>query len=228
MRQWMNVRAARKPAERDEADGEHRRRWEDLIEVVEVLLLAVVTIATAWSGYQAAQWNAEQALLYGQASRDRFQADAAATLGGQLLVSDAATFTAWLEAHAAGDEELEGLFVRRFTPEYRLAFDAWLETDPFNDPEAPPGPAHMPEYHNPQVDEAARLNAGASDLFDEGTEARETANLYVRDTVLFASVLFLVAIAQRFKVRNVRIGANALAFALLAYTVFAVSTLPRI
>jgi hypothetical protein len=44
--------------------------------------------------------------------------------------------------------------------------------------------------------EADRLNAEASRMFDEGTAARETADKYVRDTVLFASVLFLVAIAN--------------------------------
>lgn len=37
---------------------------------------------------------------------------------------------------------------------------------------------------------------------NDGTAARDTAERYLRDTVLFASVLFLVAIAQRFKVRS--------------------------
>jgi len=46
--------------------------------------------------------------------------------------------------------------------------------------------------------------------------------------VLFASVLFLVAIAQRFRLRGVRIGANALALALLIYTAYGVGSLPRI
>jgi hypothetical protein len=46
--------------------------------------------------------------------------------------------------------------------------------------------------------------------------------------VLFASVLFLVAIAQRFRERGVRIAANALAFGLLAYTPYGVGSLPRI
>jgi hypothetical protein len=50
----------------------------------------------------------------------------------------------------------------------------------------------------------------------------------VRDTVLFAAVLFLVAIAQRFKIRNIRYAANALAFALLVYTTVSVVQLPRI
>jgi hypothetical protein len=46
--------------------------------------------------------------------------------------------------------------------------------------------------------------------------------------VLFALVLFLVAMGQRFQARGVRIGANAVAFGLLAYGLYAVSTLPRL
>lgn len=43
-----------------------------------------------------------------------------------------------------------------------------------------------------------------------GTDARETANKYVRQRVLFTSVLFIVAVAQRFRSRGVRVGANTL------------------
>jgi hypothetical protein len=78
------------------------------------------------------------------------------------------------------------------------------------------------------MEEAKRLNAQASAAFAEGIAARETANRYLRNAVLFASVLLLVEIGQRFKVRGVRIGANALALGLLAYTVIAVLTLPRL
>ena len=85
----------------------------------------------------------------------------------------------------------------------------------------------MPEYRNRQLEEARRLNDQASAAFTEGTEARETADTYVRVTVLFALVLFLVAVGQRFRVRIVRIGVNALAFGLLAYGLYSVSTLPR-
>jgi hypothetical protein len=57
-----------------------------------------------------------------------------------------------------------------------------------------------PGYSNPSMEEAKRLNAQASAAFAEGTAARETANWYLRNAVLFASVLLLVGIAQRFKV----------------------------
>jgi hypothetical protein len=137
-------------------------------------------------------------------------------------------FNAWLQARAAGNARLEAAFVRRFSPEYRRAFEAWLKTDPFTDPAAPAGPGHMPQYRNPRLEEAQRLNARASATFDEGTEARETADRYVRVTVLFALVLFLVAVGQRFRVRGVRLGAMAVAVGLLVYGLYTVSTLPRL
>jgi hypothetical protein len=62
---------------------------------------------------------------------------------------------------------------------------------------------------------------------DRGTAAGDTADRFVRDTVLFASVLFLVAIAQRFKLRSVRVATTAIAIGVAAYTTFAMLALPR-
>jgi hypothetical protein len=187
-----------------------------------------VTIATAWSGFQAAKWEGQQSRLYGEASRDRFQASDAANLGGQLLLSDVTLFSGWLQARSAGDIQLQALYIRRFSPGYRDAFNAWLATDPFNNPQAPPGPSAMPQYHNLAAEQAKQLNDQASATFDQGTDALETAEEYVRDTVLFASVLFLVAIAQRFETRPVRIGANVVAFAVLIFVLVSLVVLPRL
>ena len=207
---------------------EAQTRREKVLEIAEVAVLAIVAIATAYSGFQGTKWGGEQARLYGLASTTRFEADAASTLGGQQLVADASFFTAWLQAHAAGDAKLESMLVARFTPEYADAFQEWLATDPFTNPDAPAGPGYMPGFANPSMTKAAQLNDQASVYFAAGTTARETANKYVRQTVMFASVLFLVAIAQRFRLRGVGIAANALAFALLLYTLYGVERLPRI
>ena len=196
-------------------------------EIVEVVILALVAIATAWSGYQATQWGGRQATLYGQASSTRFAADASSTRGGQILVADATFFTAWLQARSAGDAALEADLVQRFSAEYRTAFHAWLATHPFTDRAAPAGPGYMPGFSQPDLVQADQLNAQASELFAEGTSARETANKYVRDTVLFASVLFLAGLAQRFKDRRVKTAAIAVAFTLLAFTLVTIVTLPR-
>jgi len=190
--------------------------WEELIEIIEVIVLALVTMATAWSGYQAAKWDGQQSLLYGTASADRFQADAAAAAGGQML-----------QATSAHDSTLAALYVRRFTPDYRTAFRDWLTTDPLTNPNAPAGPAYMPHYRNPDLAAAAQLNNRAAAAFARGTTARDNADSYVRDTVLFAAVLFLVAIAQRFKLRNIRAATTTVAFALLIYTAVSVTQLPR-
>ena len=226
MPESANVEVAHNLTEAGEG-GESSRRVE-ILEIVEVLILAIVAISTAWSGYQAAQWDGRQAVLYGTASRDRFEADAASTLGGQQLAADAAMFTAWLQANQSGNTQLQAILVRRFTPDYRSAFEDWLKTSPLTNPNAPPGPGYMPQFRNPSLEQAKRLNAQASATFDRGTEARDTADQYVRNTVLLASVLFLIAIAQRLKVRAVRIGASAVGWLLLAYTLFSLITLPRI
>ena len=226
MSEGMSVEVAHKPSEPDEVETA-KTRWEVVVEIVEVIVLAIVTIATAWSGYQATRWDGRQSVLYGQASSLRLQANAASTLGGQKLSADASMFTAYVQARSAGDQQLQDSYVRRFSPEYRTAFLAWLTLDPFTNPAAPPGPGYMPEYHNPDFATAAQLNQRASAMFNQGTQARESADQYVRDTVLFASVLFLVAIAQRFRLRGVRFATTTLAFVLLAYTTYAVVSLPR-
>jgi hypothetical protein len=223
----MNVEIAHQLTEHD-APGRRHERWHELLEIVEVSLLAVVAVATAWSGLQAARWDGRQALRYGESSRLRFEADAASTRGGQELVADSAGFNTWLQAESAGNTKLMEEIERRFTPDYRSAFDAWLQTDPFTNNQSPPGPAYMPGYANPKMEEAAHLDTEASHKFDEGTEARETGEKYVRNTVLFASVLFLVALAQRQKARGSRLAANGIAVCLLAFTLISTVTLPRL
>jgi hypothetical protein len=204
------------------------QRWETVVEVVEVVVLAIVAVATAWSGYQAAKWDGRQSLLYGRAFTLRFQADTASTFGSQRLAADAALFTAWLQARAANDALLQAQYVNRFSSDFKTGFTAWLATDPFTNPNAPSGPAAMPQYQNPYITQATRLNNQASTTFDHGTGARDSSDKYVRYTVLLASVLFLIALAQRLRVRSARIGLNAVAFGLLIFVGAEVLALPRL
>jgi hypothetical protein len=199
-----------------------------LIQIVEVVVLSVVAIVTAWSGYQGTKWGGHQSMLYAQASSIRLQADELGTRAGQILVADATIFTAWLQAHHDGDRPLQTELERRFSPPYATAFQDWLGTHPFTDPDAPAGPAAMPGFTTPELTEAAQMNAQAGALLAEGSDARDTANEYIRATVLFASVLLLVGIAQRFSVHGVRVAANVVAVTLLAYALWSVVRLPRI
>jgi hypothetical protein len=226
MAENMNLEVAHKLSEHEPTVRENRR-WEEAIEILGILLLAVAAVATAWGSYQAAKGDGRQSVLYAEAGVDRVMATTVAIAGEQRLGADASTFNEWLQAKRANDRVLQAMLVRRFSPEYRTAFAAWLKTAPFTTPSAPPGPGYMPEYHNPLLEQAVHLNEEAAATEKEGTHARETAEKYIGATVLFALVLFLVAVSQRFRILGVRIGAIALAVGLLGYALYEVATLPR-
>jgi hypothetical protein len=206
-----------------------RRRRTELVEIVEVILLAMVAVATAWTGYQAARWDGHEALLYQTSSRLRNEANAANTTGGQQRLLDTSTFNTWIAVRQSGDRKLADLYVRRFSPEYRVAFDAWLKTDPFNNiRNAPPGPIFMPQYHNSELERSDRLNEAADVAFVRATHAREISDDYIRQTLLFATVLFLVAIGQRFTSDRVRLASTVLAGVLMLMAILGVIGLPRL
>ena len=198
-----------------------------MLEIAEAIVLAIVAVATAWSGYQAALWTGHQAQLYGEANKLRVQAEGAVTYANQERLYNASTVIEWLKAQAHGDKKLADLFERRFLPEFRPAFEAWRKTDPLNNSNAPAGPQLMAEYRSSRAEEASQLNEKATAVFDEGTRARQYSDEYVRATVTLATVLLLTAISQRFKSSRVRIGLAVVAAILLCFPVHHILTLPR-
>jgi hypothetical protein len=198
-----------------------------MLEIAEAVVLAIVAVATAWSGYQAALWTGQQAELYGQASRLRVQAEGAVTYANQERLYNASTVVEWLKAQAHGDKKLAELFERRFLPEFRPAFEAWKKTDPLNNVNAPAGPQLMPEFRSSKAENASHLDEKATAVFDEGTQARRYSDEYVRATVTLATVLLLIAISQSFKTSRVRIGLAIIAAIILCFPIYHILTLPR-
>ena len=202
-------------------------RAHEILEIVEAIVLAVVAIATAWSGYQAALWTGHQSELYADAGKLRVEADGVADTANQERLYDASNVVEWLKAEAQGQHELAVLFERRFLPEFRPAFEAWKRTDPLHNPNAPAGPQLMPEYRSAKTAEATELNEEAGKVFEQGNVARRHSDDYVRATVMLATVLLLTAISQRFKTHGVRAGLAVTAALLLCYPVYHILTLPR-
>ena len=58
----------------------------------------------------------------------RIDADQQLTLGEQQRLLDVTTFNTWIEARSEGRQELAALYERRFSPEFKVAFDSWLAT----------------------------------------------------------------------------------------------------
>ena len=91
-----------------------------------------------------------------------------------------------------------------------------------------PAPPSCRNITTPCSRSLAELNQEATAAFTEGTEAREISEKYVRGTVLLATVLFLIALAQRFKIRKVRVGLLLVATALMIYALANVAMYPRL
>jgi len=201
-------------------------REERRFELIATIILAVATLATAWSGYQSVRWNGVQAQDYLRASTARVESTKSSTKAGQLSLYDSQNFTQWLNAYAAGNTQLSGMYEKRVRAEFRPAFDAWMATDPLNNTQAPSGPLVMPQYGLADSQRATDLETQASALFDSGNDANEYGDQYVLNTVFLASALFLAGISERFSWRILRAVVLGLAASLLVLGVVNVIRLP--
>jgi hypothetical protein len=209
--------------------GPHGHPQHDrLVSVVEAVLLSIVALLAAWSGYSAAKWHTESRLQLSQSAELRSDANRAFQQSLTFRVGDATTFNAWFGAYLLGDANGMKVAEQRFRPEYRPAFEAWLETKPFTNPNAPPGPQAMPQYQPTGAAESAELEAAADAAYADGEHSGETSDNYTRTTVLLASVLFLVGLSTHFPLRAVRIGLITVGGILLVLAAIAIIRLPAL
>ena len=201
--------------------GTRHDRWS----LAEAVVLSIVTLVAAWSGYAAAKWNTESRLEVAHASTHHTEANRAFQQSITLRTWDASAFNSWFTAYIAGDANAARVAQRRFRPEYRVAFDAWLATHPFTNPNAPPGPQSMPQYHPEGAARARTLDAEGDAEVAKGEHAGNVADDYIRTTVVLASVLFLIGIGGHFP-RRVRIGMLGLSTILLVAASTAILRLP--
>lgn len=208
--------------EHDHRPGGHDRA----ITIVEAVLLSIVALLAAWSGYSAAKWSTRSSLSLAKASADRTKGSLAEIQATQIRTLDSVSFNAAETAYESHNAKLFALTLRRLRPGYRPAVEAWLALRPLKNPNAPPDPSYMPQYHIPQQAQARAFNAAADASFTTGEVAADRADSYVRLTVLLAAVLFLVGIGSRFPVRIARYGLISVAAVILVVAVVQLLGLP--
>ena len=206
------------------AEARGRERW---LTITEAVLLAVVAILAAWSGFASAKWSTHSSLDLAKASAARTEANRAAYQAADLKNFDALTFNAWFTAYVAGNKKAMLVAERRFRPNFLVAFNAWLKTDPLTNPNAPKGPTYMPQYKQPELALSNTLDNRASTYYSLGEQAGSNADGYVRTTVYLATVLFLVGISGHFKVRSARIGLISIAGVILVFSVISLILAPK-
>ena len=226
--QVVHAQQSTTPKEKQKQPLTRQQRIDRRFQVVTAIMLGVVALATAWSGYQATRWTGEQSTLYAEASALRVESTHASTLAGQYKLSDSIMVNNWLNAYTQGNTKLANIFQRRFSPELQVAFEAWMATNPFTNPNAPPGPLFMPQYKVSQDELANRLDAQAAATFDKGQAAKEQGDAYVLNTVFLATVLFLTAIAENFTWSWIRAAILAIGLVMLVFGMYHLIVFPII
>jgi hypothetical protein len=219
--------ASHRPAEDEEKEaGQSEKRHSRIVQICEALLLALVTVTAAWAGYSAARWNTESRIDVARASSLSGLASRDALTATTLRNFDASTFNAWFTAYVLNSPQKEAIAVHRFRPQFLVAFNAWMATDPLHNPHAPPGPTYMPQYKLPAQAQSNALDNEATAAFESGNHAGLVGDNYVRITVFLAAVLFLVGIGSSFKLNGVRYALIAFGSVLLIFSIVLIAQQP--
>ncbi len=121
---------------------------------------------------------------------------------------------------------LSGFIYLRFRPEFEVAVDAWVATQPRVDPNAPRTPFVMPEYQLEAQDEADRLEQQAEAFAAEAREANQRSDNYVLMTIMFATVLFFAGISSKMDTARARILLLGAGITLLVVSIGIVASFP--
>jgi hypothetical protein len=188
------------------------------LEAIASIVLAIAVVLTAWAAFQAGKWGGEQSIQFSIAGASRTESTRADTRGGQLAQIDVAMFvdfaTSYIGEVRAGivtppdgtgfvpeTATVSGFIYNRLRDEFRPAMDAWLATDPVENPDSPPSPFDMDEYQVAQFAEAERLVEIADQAAVDARTANQNGDNYVLTAVLFATVLFFSGIASKLENR---------------------------
>jgi hypothetical protein len=196
------------------------------LEWVSTILLALATVATAWSAYQSRQWTGEQSTGYSQGTAARISENRSAALANRQVQIDVATFIQWLDARSRHEAGLARFYRTRFRPEFQPAFTAWLAADPFRDPHAPLTPFALPRYRLAAQGRADALERTAAAASQRAKAANEHADNYMLAVVLFAVALFFAGISTKLEDLGARTALLGLGCVLFAATLAFVATLP--
>lgn len=208
------------------APRDRAARHDARLELLVTILLAIATVATAWSSYQSARWSGVQTINFSSANAARVQSTAQSTLAGQQTQLDVATFIAWADAYATDETVLSDFYFKRFRVEFKPAVDAWVATRPLKNPSAPLTPFVMPEYRLAAEDRSRALMRQAEAATAQAKVDNQRSDNYVLAVVLFASALFFAGISTKLAAFRLRVTIVALGYALFVGALIWVATFP--
>jgi len=173
-------------------------------DVVAAIVPSVVTILTAWSAFEASKWGGVMSIRFSEAGAARTRSAQAAARANVKQAVDVGLFVDYATAISGGDDRLAEFLEQRFRDEFRPAFEAWRDTEPLTNPDAPATPFEMDQYRVAETAESLELQETADLRAQQARDANQRGDNYTLLTVLFASVLFFAGISTKFEGRRIQ------------------------
>ncbi|MGH8950341.1 MAG: hypothetical protein ACRDX9_02840 [Acidimicrobiia bacterium] len=225
-----------------------RRAWfdtSDRLELVATIVMAAAAIFTAWAAFQSAKWSGIQAIEFSQANAARVESTRFDARANQLRSIDVDVFLSWLDAVGAELESgrttidpelgyvpaegtLSAFYFVRMRDEFKPALDAWLETRPLINPDAPETPFQMAEYSLADAAEAQALIDEAEEHSAAALTSNQNSDNHVLTAVALALAIFFAGISSKLNARNNRLGALILAVAIFLGAGVVLAFLPKV
>jgi hypothetical protein len=196
------------------------------VQVVEALLLAVVTITAAWCGFAAAQYGTDSRIDFAKSGELRTNTNSLLITALEVQNLNQSTFNSWWTAYLLADEAGMEFARKTFRPELQAAFDEWMAGGGMENPDAN-SPFDLESYERPVVESGQKELEEADQLQAEGIEKGITGDRYVRVTVFLAGILFLVGISSQFTIRRVRYALLTLSGVMLGISIWQILILPN-
>jgi hypothetical protein len=215
------------------------------IELVATIIMAAAAILTAWAAFQSAKWSGIQSIEFSRANAARVESTRFDNRAGELASIDVDVFLAWLTA--LNDEirsgEVEGapgegytptggtlsaFFYERMRDEFKPAFDAWVETRPLVNQDAPATPFQMEEYVLADALAAGEKLDEAGEHNDAALTANQNSDNHVLTAVALALAIFFAGVSSKMVAPRNRLIMITLAAVIFLGAATVLVTLPKV
>jgi hypothetical protein len=178
--------------------GQGKTRRERLIETIAVILLGVATVGSAFCGYEATQWNGEEARLVREASTDHVESNRLFGLATQIIAYDTNIVAQYAQAAAAKNEPLKEFYRKSLVrPAFLPILDQW-------EAQVATGvlPTNLLEdqaYLDEQFAGYRKVDAAAEAATVASEEAGNNADAFVLTAIFLAVGLFFAGVTSSFR-----------------------------
>jgi hypothetical protein len=189
-------------------------------------MLAAATLGSAWCAYQATLWSGEEMDYLAQSRMVEFASSKRTSIANRNMTIDAATYLQVAVAQQRGDTKVAAFLRQHARDELKPALEAWIKDMEAGRVDAPT-PFLRPEYTVDDEMEATKLDDTAAAEIGRAMLYKNTNDVYVLHTVMFAMALFFLGATSQTRRRPVQRVMLAFGGIIFVVTTASMLRLPR-